>query len=178
MQNIIYRPLKANELVKIQEIDRAEYIAEIYVFENDQLILKPEPCLASTFEPDELAKLIAQQQILLAQGGQVIGAFDGDRLVGITAVEHTKRGKNGEYCKMDILYVSNAFRGKRIGHHLVQECKKVALNFGAVKLYISATPTKATVDFYLNLGATLAKEIDPQLFELEPLDIHLELQLQ
>ncbi|KQC00862.1 GNAT family N-acetyltransferase [Pedobacter sp. Hv1] len=178
MQNITYRPLEAKELVKFQEIDRTEYITEIYAFENGQLILKPEPCLAGAFEPDELQNLIAQQQMLLTDGGEVIGAFNGDRLVGITSVEHNRRGKSNNYCKMDILYVSNAFRGKRIGHYLVQECKTVALSFGAAKLYISATPTKATVDFYLNLGATLVKEIDPQLFELEPLDIHLELQVQ
>ena len=177
MQDITYRPLKANELVKLQEIDRTEYIAEIYVFENGQLVLKPEPCLAGTFEPDELEKMIGQQQMLLTNGGKVIGAFDGDRLVGIASVEHSRRGAHKDYCKMDILYVSHAFRGKRIGHRLVQECKSVATSFGGSKLYVSATPTKATVDFYLKLGATLVKELDPKLFELEPLDIHLELEV-
>ena len=178
MQDITYRPLKANEIVKLQEIDRTEYIAEIYVFENGQLGLKPEPCLAGTFDADELEKMIEQQQMLLANGGKVIGAFDGEKLVGITSVECVRRGVHKDYCKMDILYVSHALRGKRIGRRLVQECKSVAINFGASKLYISATPTKATVDFYLSLGATLAKELDPKLFELEPLDIHLELEVQ
>jgi len=51
------------------------------------------------------------------------------------------------------------------------------LDFGAKKLYISATPTKATVDFYRNEGAVIAKEIDSDLFKFEPLDIHLELDL-
>lgn len=178
MQNISYRFLKAEEFVKLQEIDRTERIAEMYVLKNNQLFLKAEPCLAGTFEPDELEKMIAKQRVLLANGGKVIGAFDRGRLVGITSVEHTRRGKNSDYCKMDILYTSSAFRGKGIGQRLVQECKRAAIHFGAAKLYISATPTKATVDFYLNLGATLVKELDFKLFELEPLDIHLELEIQ
>ncbi len=60
---------------------------------------------------------------------------------------------------------------------LVRECKKIALDFGVKKLYISATPTKATVDFYRNEDAVIANEIDSDLFRLEPLDIHLELDL-
>ena len=64
---------------------------------------------------------------------------------------------------------------KKIGQHLVEEIKKVARSYQAKKLYISATPTKATVDFYLKAGACLTKEIDQELFDLEPLDIHLEM---
>ncbi len=50
-----------------------------------------------------------------------------------------------------------------------------AQNFGADKLYISATPTKNTVEFYLKRGAVPVIEPDPGLFADEPEDIHLEL---
>ena len=52
---------------------------------------------------------------------------------------------------------------------------KRARNMGAKKLYISATPSKHTVDFYIGLGCKIASEINPELFKLEPEDIHLEL---
>ena len=53
-----------------------------------------------------------------------------------------------------------------------------ARKLGAKKLYISATPSENTVNFYLHLGCVLAKEMDPELFELEPEDIHLEYALR
>jgi hypothetical protein len=62
-----------------------------------------------------------------------------------------------------------------LGGRLVDESKMAAKNFGAGKLYISATPTTNTVDFYLRLGAVLTKELDLELYQREPDDIHLEL---
>ena len=48
---------------------------------------------------------------------------------------------------------------------------------GARRLYISATPSQHTIDFYLSLGCTVTAEPDPELFALEPGDIHLEYDL-
>ena len=45
------------------------------------------------------------------------------------------------------------------------------------KLYVSATPSENTILFYLSFGCKLASEVDPELFALEPEDIHLELVL-
>jgi hypothetical protein len=41
-------------------------------------------------------------------------------------------------------------------------------------MYISATPSEHTVDFYMRLGCRLAAEPDPELYAFEPEDIHLE----
>jgi hypothetical protein len=48
---------------------------------------------------------------------------------------------------------------------------------GAHRLYISATPSENTVNFYVRLGCTVAKEPDSDLSELEPEDIHLEFEV-
>jgi hypothetical protein len=56
-------------------------------------------------------------------------------------------------------------------------CEVKAKKLGASKLYISATPFKNTVDFYMRIGGKLAVEINEELFELEPYDIHLDLEL-
>ena len=40
-------------------------------------------------------------------------------------------------------------------------------------MYISATPSEHTINFYLRQGCVVASEVDPELFALEPEDIHL-----
>jgi len=49
-----------------------------------------------------------------------------------------------------------------------------AKELGAKRLYISATPSENTVNFYRYLGCVVTGEIDQELFDLEPDDIHLE----
>ena len=49
-----------------------------------------------------------------------------------------------------------------------------AIQRGAKGLYISATPSEHTIDFYLRLGCNVTPEPHVELFELEPEDIHLE----
>ena len=56
-----------------------------------------------------------------------------------------------------------------------QSINERAKELGANKLYISATPSKNTVDFYMHLGCKLAAEINSELYQLEPDDIHLEM---
>jgi hypothetical protein len=41
-------------------------------------------------------------------------------------------------------------------------------------LYVSATPTRGTVDFYVSQGFTPLATPDERLFALEPEDIHME----
>jgi predicted N-acetyltransferase YhbS len=73
------------------------------------------------------------------------------------------------------LHVAHDYRDKGLGSNLMYLVTKRARNMGAKKLYISATPSKHTVDFYMGLGCKLTSEINPELFKLEPEDIHLEL---
>ena len=41
-------------------------------------------------------------------------------------------------------------------------------------VYISSRPSENTSQFFLYLGRQLTEEVDAELFELEPEDIHLE----
>jgi GNAT superfamily N-acetyltransferase len=71
------------------------------------------------------------------------------------------------------LYVSRAYRGRGVGTQLFDAAVSHARGAGATALYVSATPTENTVDFYLNRGCVLAPEPDPRLLAAEPDDIHL-----
>ena len=48
-----------------------------------------------------------------------------------------------------------------------------ARELGAGSLYVSATPSENTVDYYRHLGCVVTREVDPELYALEPEDIHL-----
>lgn len=177
IMGIIYKDLSPAELHRIAEIDRAEEIRESYYLHNDQLLLKPDRQTVTHFDQQELDEIIQRQHKLISTGGRVIGAFDDNSLVGVASLDGVKRGIQHNYLKMDILYVSKRVRGQKVGQNLLEQCKTIAKGLGAEKLYISATPTRGTVDFYLKNGAILTKEIDPGLFALEPEDIHLELKI-
>jgi hypothetical protein len=64
-----------------------------------------------------------------------------------------------------------------LGSKLFELAKLAARQRGAKRLYISATRSENTVNFYMRLGCTLVKEPDPGLFALEPVDIHLEMKI-
>jgi GNAT superfamily N-acetyltransferase len=174
---IVYRDMVIEELPRLAEIDRGEEIQSSYVLQNNELVLVGNAESVPGFTAAELAELDTRQAQLLANGGKVIGAFEQDLLAGIASAEKELRGERKNYCKMDILYVSKPQRGKGIAKQLLQEIKACAKEFGATHLYISATPTQHTVDFYLAQGAQLAATIDEELWALEPDDIHLELSL-
>lgn len=176
--NIEYRMLEQSEIKNLRDIDRSEVIDEVYHFRNSQLVLEKEHYDMKGFKPGDLENIIEHQNTIIGNGGIVIGAFDGDVLVGVTSLEKRFRGKMKKYMKMDILFVSKNYRGKGIARTLVQMIGEQARAMGADALYISATPSKHTVEFYMSCGAKLVDELDPELFKMEPKDIHLELEIQ
>ena len=74
--------------------------------------------------------------------------------------------------------VDSGYRKKGMGKVLFEKAVERAETLGARRLYISATPSENTVNFYLHMGCEVTGEIDRELFELEPEDIHLEYRIQ
>lgn len=175
--DIAYRQLAAEEIHRFREIDRSELIEEVYYLRDGVLVLERERYDLKGFPPGELEALIARQEALLAAGGTAFGAFDGPTLAGIASLEGRLRGADGSYAHMDVLYVSAAYRGRGIASRLLALVAEGARSLGGKRLYISATETRHTVDFYRAHGAVLAQQIDPELFAKEPFDIHLEIPL-
>ena len=171
------KPLSKPELELIRTIDRSELIERQYYVADGTLQLRSVKYDVKGFEPKELDKLIANQADLLNAGGKILGAFLDTKLAGVVSVDARLFGNENEFCKMDILYVDANHRGNSIGKRLVLQAQEIGMQIGAKKLYISATPTKATVDFYLNLGSKLIATPNPKLFKQEPEDIHLELEV-
>jgi N-acetylglutamate synthase-like GNAT family acetyltransferase len=174
---IDYRELKLDELDGIRGIDRSEEVDSVYLFRSGTLVQKEVSRRMEGFPGDELEAILRRQKQLLANGGWVYGAFDSGKLVGVASLENRFRGRTHRYCKMDILFVSRDYRREGIAEKLLSVCKTTARGIGAERLYISATESKNTVDFYMKRGARLVEELDDDLFRMEPEDIHLEIVL-
>ncbi len=127
---------------------------------------------------DEKKKVVTQSlKNCVKQKGIVIGAFLKDDLIGFASVEGQFFGSNNEYLELSFIHVSNEFRYKGIGRKLFNLCCVKANQKGAEKLYIAAHPSQETQAFYKSVGCTYAAEINPKIYEKEPLDIQLEITL-
>jgi GNAT superfamily N-acetyltransferase len=75
------------------------------------------------------------------------------------------------------MHVSDGHRGRGIGAHLAAELERVARDAGDAAMVVSATPSENTVRFYRGRGFEPTATPLPELFELEPEDVHLEKRL-
>jgi N-acetylglutamate synthase-like GNAT family acetyltransferase len=76
------------------------------------------------------------------------------------------------------LQVSAPYRRRGIATAITQRLLDLARAHGASNVYVSATPSQPTVAFYQKFGFSPAAEPLPELYELEPEDIHMTLQLE
>ena len=96
-------------------------------------------------------------------------------LPGQVAPRQVVQPKPGQdQLQLKFLHVSRAYRGRGLGQHLFKLARATAREQGVRRLYISATPSEHTINFYLRSGCWVSREPGPDLFELELEDIHLE----
>ncbi|MBP5141148.1 GNAT family N-acetyltransferase, partial [Pseudomonas chlororaphis] len=111
-------------------------------------------------------------------GGWLYGVFDEQRLVAAAVVDCLVIHNAGlQLRQLKFLHVSQAYRGRGLGQRLFGLATEQARRMGGEGLYVSATPSRNTVDFYRRLGCELLSAPDPALYRLEPEDIHLYLRL-
>lgn len=176
---IIYTRLDPGEVERLSEINRSEHITRAYEL-NAGVLTKVEvdwqvPNWFADREDDHsLAEKVAFCRTHLEQGGVLLGALHGDLLAGIAVMRpelHTGMAQ------MAFLHVSREYRRQGIAQRLMGEACRIARSTGARRMYVSATPSESAVDFYLSQGCHLADPVDPDLYALEPEDIHLILEL-
>ena len=112
---------------------------------------------------------------LLEAGGVALGAFKGERLVGVAILRHDLEPG---LAQLAVLYVDRRDRRTGVGSALVQAVEDLARSHGAVTLYVSAIPSDSAVPFYLARGFRPVDEPHPELFALEPDDIHMSKRLE
>ena len=169
------RELKRSEVDSVWRVDRSELVEAVYHLEGGELVLRPEHHDVPGWPPGERELYGPILMDCFDAGGTFYGTFDdAGELVAVAVLESRFIGKAKDQLQLKFLHVSRACRGQGLGGKLFAMAAVRARELGARRLYISSTPSQNTVDFYLSLGCRLAEEIDPDLYELEPGDIHLE----
>ena len=168
------RELRRHEIQDVWSIDRAEVVENVYYHEDSQLVLKSEHYDMKGWpqgEPEHYGPILLD---CYDRGGTFYGAFDGETLVGAAILESRFIGRQRDRLQLKFLHVSRIYRQTGLGRTLFEKAVVRASELGARQLYISSTPSENTVQFYLHLGCRVTEEIDADLYELEPNDIHLE----
>jgi GNAT superfamily N-acetyltransferase len=170
---MIVKQMPKEELSRLADIDRTEEIPQAYFMEDGELVLKDVGWRAGSWMPDgefSVSHYLEQFGSMLEAGGTLLGAFEGDKLAGIGVLRYDL---TETMAQLALLHVSREYRGKGAGKQLTQEMFRLARDYGAAHIYVSSIPTKNSVDFYRSQGFKLTDEPHPELFALEPEDIHM-----
>ena len=168
------RLLQRDEVEKVWTIDRREVIEAVYTASGGELSLHPEHFDMRGWPPGEAELYTSLLYACFDRGGWFYGLFEGDKLVGVAILDTQWLGERGDLLQLKFLHVSCLYRGQGLGQQLFDMAAAEARRRGAKGMYVSATPSEHTIQFYLARGCRLTAHPDPELFALEPEDIHLE----
>lgn len=179
MDDVSYRAMVEADLARLAEIDRSESIRVGYRARGETLTQIAVVWDSPPFEkhgdgPHSVAHQIEFCRRHLAAGATMVGAFHASKLVGVGVI--TPEVRPG-MAQLAYLHVSNGYRRQGIASSIAQRLLAVARDLDARRLYVSATPTQSAVGFYRSLGFRPVAEPLPELFELEPEDVHMILDL-
>jgi GNAT superfamily N-acetyltransferase len=169
------RQLPASGIGRLAEIDRSERVPVAYTYRDGELHSEAvdwhvPPWHIEGDGPHSLAIMIRFCAQLLAEGGTMLGAPDGDRLAGVAIVRYRL---TESMAQLAFLHVSRPYRRQGVAARLTEEAVRLARQDGARELYVSATPSESAVGFYLSQGFRPTDTPHPELFAREPEDIHM-----
>jgi ribosomal protein S18 acetylase RimI-like enzyme len=173
------RPLAASDLPLIGHIDRSEVIRVGYEARDGRLVRIDVEWDSPDFLKDGDGEHSVAHQVAFCKrhmdaGATALGAFDGDRLVGIGVL--TPEIRPG-LAQLAYLHVSSPYRRMGIASTLTRALLSLARDRGACHVYVSSTPSRSAVDFYSSFGFRVVRDPIPELYALEPDDIHMVLDL-
>ncbi|HBN8295004.1 TPA: GNAT family N-acetyltransferase [Pseudomonas aeruginosa] len=171
------RLLRRDEIPLVWEIDRSEVIEHLYSVEAGQLVLRPEFYDMRGWPEGEAEHYTPILLDCFDRGGWFLGLFDQGHLIGAVVLDPRRLGPERDWLQLKFLHLSHAYRRRGLGAHLFHLAATQARHLGASALYVSATPSQNTVDFYMRLGCRLCMEPDEELYRLEPEDVHLVYQI-
>ncbi len=163
------REMSQDELPRAVEIDISERGELVYKYIDGKLEATPEGWYRPTWNAETLREG-SWTTVLKLEGVKILGTFDGDRLVGIAVL---RPRLTPTMAQLAALFVSKDYRRQGVARALTEEVCRLAREQGHSELYVSATPSESAVGFYLSQGFKPTTEVNPELFALEPEDIHM-----
>jgi predicted N-acetyltransferase YhbS len=174
-----YRTMTEAELPRLEDIDRSEIVRVGFESRDGDLVQTSVrwdvPDFIRQGDGDHtLAQQIAFCRRHLAAGAIMVGAFDGETLVGIGLLTPEVRPR---LAQLAYLHVSSPYRRAGVASAITRRLLELARGLGAESVYVSATPSQSAVEFYGSIGFVLAAQPLPELYAQEPEDIHMILRL-
>ncbi len=169
------RSVSADELWRIPEIDISEDATGIYVQHGTRLARLPRAFRRDVRSPDDWAHEIGTWCRFVEIGGRAFGCFEAERMIGVAVL---RVELDQDTAQLAGLYVDRAWRHGGIASRLVEKAVGAAISTRARNLYVSAVPSDSAVGFYLSRGFLPVGTPNPELFELEPDDIHMSLPIE
>jgi ribosomal protein S18 acetylase RimI-like enzyme len=170
------RRMERSEIGRIAEIDRSEHVTLGYACRDGILVAEDVDWhVPRWFDDDQPqhsveANIRAWKPLLDERSGTMVGAFDQDLLVGVLIYRPCL---TRDMAQLAVLHVSRAYRRRGIATRLTTDAIRLARGDGAKQLYVSATPSQSAVGFYQRQGFELVDKPHPELYALEPEDIHM-----
>jgi GNAT superfamily N-acetyltransferase len=171
---MIARELSRDEVEQVWSIDRREVVENIYSLVDGVLTLRPAYFDIQGWPPGEAGLYTPLLLDCYDRGGWFCGIYDDERLIAVAILESKFIGAEKDQLQLKFFHVSRDYRAHGVGRRLFDLARGEARRRGAKRMYISATPSQNTINFYLRMGCQVVSEPDPELFALEPEDIHLE----
>jgi len=170
------RRLAISDITRIGEIDRSEHVTVGYTVRDGQLQAEAVdwrvPRWSAVGYGDHHVQTLVEKNLvtLEQQSGVLFGAFHGDVLAGMAILRPKLQD---DMAQLSFLHVSSGFRRQGIATRLVHAVFELAGELGGRRIYVSSTPSGSAVGFYLSQGFQLADAVHPELYALEPDDIHM-----
>jgi len=169
MNLIEIRLLNPDELEKIYQIDRSEEIEHRYRFVDGELKAFDEEA-SVPHDPKYWDAYFEEWKKALESGAEAFGAFDSEQLSGIVILNPNLEPGTEQFLA---LYVDSNHRMSGIAKSLYLKAQDAAKARKSKKLYVCATPTDSSVNFYLSQGFEPTSTPNAALFEKHPEDIHM-----
>ncbi len=170
-----YREIGHGELTVelFRDFHRHQEVTRCWRKENDQWVVKP-IVFTEDWGQKEFEFVCWCLKVTLEEGGRVLGAFIGGKLIGLVAVAFSPLGSRGQYREMSCLYVSQELRGQGVGRALFDYAKIFVRELGGEKLYVSSHSCVETQAFYKAMGCVEAEEYSQEHVEREPFGCQIE----
>jgi GNAT superfamily N-acetyltransferase len=166
---ITYREISIDEIHEhILEVDVSEHGEFIYLWQDGEMVTKPivwdrPPRTEETWQENWAS-------VLPLPGVKAWGAFEEEVMVGIIVY---RPYLTDDMAQLDALFVDKNHRQLGIASHLTKMLEDQAIVDGHKRLYVSATESKSAVGFYTSQGFIPTQDAHPELYALEPNDIHM-----
>lgn len=167
---IEYREIALDRLLDhLSDIDVSEHGSVVYRWVGDDLRVEAQEWQRSPRTREDWAAG-SWKGVLDEEGVKAWGAFADGRCVGLTVY---RPHLTADMAQLDALFVSRHFRRRGIARQLTALVIRQAAADGHSRLYVSATPSASAVRFYQSQGFVPTQQVHPELWALEPEDIHM-----